>query len=283
VKSAPSPLVSPFFIAFHFFLPYLLSYHVLISIVSKSVRTVTRELAAEIELSRKNLEIQQQKARQQAQAPYGSGTPQGVGQGFPASPHNGFPSSTNARIICLYEELCKVLVTNCKRKRGPSGEEPLFTCAITKEDKSKCIVLRQLHLLRTLADIPCLLFFAFFPLIFVALHFTLELTREIAESSSTDKPPEFTDWLWYVPMSLEDNSQEFVASLGFLSSSFKFPQEQGLHFLGQLLHHMGFTMPFVKFDEEDTDEEPDGENGVIVEQNRAMEDDEIQVIERRPI
>jgi len=84
-------------------------------------------------------------------------------------------------------------------------------------------------------------------------------------------------------MSLEDNSQEFVASLGFLSSSFKFPQEQGLHFLGQLLHHMGFTVPFVKLDEEDTDEEPDGENGVIVDQNGAVDDDEIQVIERRPI
>ena len=152
MKSAYSPSVPPFSIPFYFFLYYLLSYHLLISIVSKSVRTVTRELAAEIELSRKNLELQQQKARQPAQAPYGSGTPQRVGQGPPASPHNGFPTSTNARIICLYEELCKVLVTKCKRKRGPNGEEPLFTCAITNEDKSKCIVLHQLHSPRTLAD-----------------------------------------------------------------------------------------------------------------------------------
>lgn len=109
----------------------------------------------------------------------------------------------------------------------------------------------------------------------IALHFTLEHTREIIESSTLDKPPGFRDWLWYAPAHLDKESQEFVASLGFLSSAFKFPQDQGLHFLGQLLFRMGFEVPYVKSDEADDDSDP-GE----AEEGGTMEDDDIQEIKR---
>jgi hypothetical protein len=111
-----------------------------------------------------------------------------------------------------------------------------------------------------------------------ALHFTLEHTREIINTSDIDKPSISQDWLWYVPMNLDKESQDFVKNLGFLSSSFKFPQDQGLHFLGQLLFRMDFDVPYVNSVGEDDDTEPDDENALTA-RGEVMEEDEIQVVE----
>ncbi|KAF9448868.1 hypothetical protein P691DRAFT_775094 [Macrolepiota fuliginosa MF-IS2] len=141
------------------------------------------------------------------------------------TPHHGTIAEDpkHREAIRIYEDLTNIIIPNIRSSPGASSkDEWIFTCCYTHTNESDSVNATT-----------------------YSISFTLRSYEDTSEGV-------FTDWIQYLPVSLEKESPDFVEKLGFLNAAFQFERNQ----LALFLRTLYTTVEgIVKAAEDDEDEE----------------------------